>query len=227
MALRYDIAETSPLADAVTWLDELNEVQRELAVAPTVPEPAEQRLWRVLAEVPTSPDELQGLDPYLAQALLGGAVQSFRALREPDRRVQRRSLRLAVEQLRQALRDALADEPVGVDRPAGAQARWLVDSLRVSVADLARVVGVSTRTFHRWMEDDTVEPSSKDGARLAMVARVANELRHVFTGPGVIGWLGRPSAALHGEAPTALLGDPARFPEVLAAARRYRAMVAA
>jgi uncharacterized protein (DUF2384 family) len=227
MTLRYDTTETGKLVDAATWLDELDEVQRELAISPTVPDATAQRLWRVLVEVPTTPDELQGMDPYLAQAFLGGAIESLRALHEDDRRAQRRALRVGVEQLRQALRDAVAEEVVGPAQPAGALARWLVDSLRVSVGDLSRVVGVSPRTLHRWMEDDTVEPSSKDGARLATVARVANQLRHVFTGPGVIGWFERPSAALDGDTPQALLDDPVRYPDVLTAARRYRSMVAA
>ena len=73
----------------------------------------------------------------------------------------------------------------------------------------------------------TIEPSSKAGARLATVARVANQLRHVFTGPGVIGWFERPSAALDGDTPQSLLDDPVPYPDVLAAARRYRSMVAA
>jgi uncharacterized protein (DUF2384 family) len=226
MSLDYDTTETAQLANAGSWLDDLDQVQRDLAVSETLPEEVEKRLWQVLRDVPTSPDQLQGMDPYLAQAFLAGAFQSSLALHEDDLRSQRRHLRVSVEQLRQALRDALADEVVAPDQPAGALARWLVESLRVSVGDLAGVAGVSSRTFHRWM-DDSVEPSSKDEARLATVARVANQLRYVFTGPGVVGWFGRPSADLNGETPESLLADPVRYPEVLTAARRYRAMVAA
>lgn len=220
------MSETVRLANASRWLDDLDQVQRDLAVSETIPEAAEKRLWQVLHEVPTSPAELTGMDPYLAQAFLGGAVQSLKALYEHDLRSQRRNLRVGVEQLRQALRDAVAEEVVSPDQPASALARWLVGSLRVSVGDLARVVGVSQRTFHRWMEEGSVEPSSRDGARLAAVARVANQLRYVFTGPGIVGWFERPSADLGGETPEALLDDPVRHPEVLTAARRYRAMVA-
>ena len=227
MTVRYDTTATVKLANAADWLDDLDQVQRELAVSETLPEAAEKRLWHVLHDVPTSPAELAGMDPYLAQAFLGGAVQSLKALYEDDLRSQRRNLRVGVEQLRQALRDAVAEEVVAPDQPAGALARWLVECLRVSVGDVASVVGVSPRTFHRWMEDDSVEPSSKDEARLATVARVANQLRYVFTGPGVVGWFERPSADLDGEVPAALLDDPVRYPEVLAAARRYHAMVAA
>jgi hypothetical protein len=227
MTVHYDTTRTFTLADAATWLDDLAEVQRELAVSATVPEAAEQRLWHVLHEMPASPTELQGMDPYLAQAFLAGALQSSLALHEDDLRTQRRHLRVGVEQLRQALRDALADEVVAPDQPAGSLARWLVDSLRVSVGDLSGVVGVTPRTFHRWMEDDSIEPSSRDGARLATVAQIANQLRHVFTGPGVVGWFARPSADLDGETPGALLDDPVRYPEVLNAARRYRSMIVA
>jgi uncharacterized protein (DUF2384 family) len=227
MTARYDTTETAQLADAATWLDDLDEVQRELAVSPTLPEAAEKRLWHVLHEMPTSPTELQGMDPYLAQAFLGGAVESLKALHDDDARMQRRHLRVGVEQLRQALRDALSDEVASPDQPAGSLARWLVDVLRVSVGDLSGLVGVTPRTFHRWMEDDSIEPSSNDGARLATIAQIANQLRHVFTGPGVVGWFARPSADLDGETPGALLDDPVRYPEVLSAARRYRSMVAA
>jgi uncharacterized protein (DUF2384 family) len=227
MTVRYDTTETAQLTNAATWLAELDQVQQELAISATLSEDTGKRLWHVLQELPTSPAELAGMDPYLAQAFLGGAVQSLKALRDNEERTQRRNLRVGVEQLRQALRDAVTDEVVAPGQPAGALARWLVESLRVSVGELAGVVGVSSRTFHRWMEDDSVVPSSKDEARLATVAQVANQLRHVFTGPGVVGWFERPLIDLDGETPDELLGDPVRYPEVLAAARRYRAMVAA
>lgn len=227
MTLHYDTLETAALGDADAWLAELDTVQRELAVAPTVPRDTAKRLWHVLGQLPTDPASLAGLDPYLAQAFLGGAVQSLKALHETDQRAQRRQLRVAVEQLRQALRDAVADEVATSDQPAGALARWLVDTLGVPVGDVASVVGVSTRTFHRWMEDDTASPSSKDAARLACVAQVTNQLRHVFSGPGVIGWFTRPAGDLAGETPAALVEQPVRHPELLRAARRYRAMVAA
>ena len=227
MALHYDTTETAGLGDADAWLAELDTVQRELAVAPTVPRDTAQRLWHVLGQLPTDPASLAGLDPYLAQAFLGGAVQSLKALHETDQRAQRGQLRVAVEQLRQALRDAVADEVTTSDQPAGALARWLIDTLGVPVGEVAGVVGVSTRTFHRWMEDDTATPSAKDAARLACVAQVANQLRHVFSGPGVIGWFTRPAGDLAGETPAALVEQPVRHPELLRAARRYRAMVAA
>lgn len=227
MTARYDTNKTFELSDAVAWLVDLNEIQRKLSLSSTLPETAEKRLWHVLQEVPTSPAELHGMDPYVAQAILGGAVESLKALHDADERMQRRRLRVGIEQLRQALRDALADEVASPDQPAGTLARWLVDVLRVSVGDLSDLVGVTPRTFHRWMEDDSIEPSSKDGARLATVVQIANQLRHVFTGPGVVGWFARPSADLDDETPGALLDDPVRYPEMLRAARRYRSMVAA
>jgi uncharacterized protein (DUF2384 family) len=226
MTLSYDMTETVPLAEAGSWLETLDVIQNELSVSATLPEEAEQRLWQVLVAMPTTPTALLGVDPYLAQAILGGVVESLKALYGEDKRVQRRQLRIGIEQLRQALRDVISEEPASPSQSAGSLARWLVDSLHVSVGDVAGVVGVSERTFHRWMRDDSVEPSPDDRARLAMVARMANQLRHVFTGPGVIGWFDRPSTALAGSTPTSLLRDPVRYPEVLAAARQYRSMVA-
>jgi len=227
MTFRHNTTETVQLADATNWLDDLDEVQRELAVAATLSEATQKRLWRVLREIPTSPMELQGMDPYLAQALLGGAVASLKALHDDDKHRQRRHLRVGIEQLRQALHDALSDEVASTDQSAGTLARWLVKVLGVRVGDLSNLVGVTPRTFHRWMADDTIEPSPIPGARLATVAQVANHLRYVFTGPGVVGWFARPSADLDGQTPGALLDDPLRYPEVLSAARRYRSMVAA
>ncbi|BBY58280.1 hypothetical protein MSAR_14160 [Mycolicibacterium sarraceniae] len=61
--------------------------------------------------------------------------------------------------------------------------------------------------------------------RIRMVGQLVNQLRHTFTGPGVIAWFYRCHPTL-GERPVDLLDDPLRYPEVLSAATVSRAMTA-
>jgi len=169
------------------------------------------------------PAAFEEIDPYVALAFLGGALRCLKALNAGDRRTQRRELRVAVEQLRQALRDAIAGEAVSSNQPVDELARWLGRTLQVSVGDVAGVVGVSSRTFCRWMQGVA---APKKPNPLACMAQATNELRHVFTGPGVIGWFARPSVDPAGENPSSPLRNEARHPDLLRAARRYRAMFA-
>ena len=59
--------------------------------------------------------------------------------------------------------------------------------------------------------------------RAFAAAQLANQLRHAFTGPGVLAWFNRKHPTL-GVKPTAWLGDPLRYPALLAAATAARDM---
>lgn len=223
MTLTYDSFGTAfSAAQARDILNVLDAAQAALAINREVPPEVEKQLWEVASALPTEPGAYRDADPYLTEALLAGTLATVRALHEPE--PPRRELRLAVEQARQALRDLLHDAPAAEDRPASDVARWLTDALDVGVAELAALVGVSPRTFHRWMAEPPTEPSGFDAARLRIVARIANQLRHVFTGPGVVAWFER--GDLGGATPAELLNEPARYPELVAAASRYRSTVA-
>jgi hypothetical protein len=54
---------------------------------------------------------------------------------------------------------------------------------------------------------------------------VVNQLRHAFTGPGVVAWFTRKHPVL-GRRPIELLNDPLRYPQLLGAATAARAMTA-
>ncbi|CAN5873843.1 hypothetical protein BH23ACT8_BH23ACT8_02130 [soil metagenome] len=55
------------------------------------------------------------------------------------------------------------------------------------------------------------------------MAQLVNQLRHAFTGPGVLAWFNRNHAVL-GVKPTAWLDDPLRYPALLGAATAARTM---
>lgn len=214
-------------ADARSLLDVLDEAQRTLATTAEVPADVERRLWEVTGRLPTGPGAFAESDPFLANAVLTGTLAIVQALREADGRRARRELRLALEQTRQALRDLLHDEVVAsVGAPADL-ARWMTEEVEVGKEELAALAGVSPRTIHRWLAaDGTTQPSRDDAARLRIVARAANQLRHVLTGRGVTAWFRQPSEDLGGRRPIDLLDDPARFADVVATATRFRSTVA-
>lgn len=164
-----------------------------------------------------------GGDPYLTTMLFAGALRAERALRRDRPEAQRDELRVALEQFRQSLRDLLANKPVGAERPVRQVLAWLVEVMAAPQKDLAELLGVSTRQLQRWLSSDGPTPSGGDEARIRVAAQVVNQLRHVFTGPGVMAWFGRPHPTL-GVAPLDLLGDPLQYPSLLAAATGARAM---
>lgn len=79
------------------------------------------------------------------------------------------------------------------------------------------------RQLQRWLAAHGSEPAGAEAARIRVVARLVNQLRHTFTGPGVLAWFSRKHPML-GEAPAALLDDPMRYPELVSVATASRAM---
>jgi hypothetical protein len=118
-------------------------------------------------------------------------------------------------------------EPIGEDRPANEVARWL-EGVLPSVAQprKARLLGVSPRTYQRWISDQSL-PAGADERRLRVLARIVNQLRHSLTGPGVVDWFEQPRADLGGARPVEVLDDPGRLEPLLAAAAASRGNVAA
>jgi uncharacterized protein (DUF2384 family) len=206
----------------------LADLNARLATAKRVP----SEVWRTLRDVAralmaTSPEALDYVDPYLVIALQQGELASFLAAEAKDPVAQRRELRIGIEQMRQALREILEGMPVREDRPAKEIARWLSGALGVSQASLAGVIGTSPRTFQRWIsETDPTEPEGPEGQRLRIIARIANQLRHVLTGPGVVSWLKRPHEELRGRAPVDLINDPGAVPKLEHLAARARSSAA-
>lgn len=194
----------------------------ELRSSPEVP-PSVEALVDGLADLlhADSPASL-GMDPYLASSLYAGALRSLEALRHDRAAARRSDLRVALEQVRQAIRDGAEGAPVGADVAAKDALRHLATTVTVTQPELAALLGVSVRQMQRWLAEDGPSPTGEEEARVRTVAAVANQLRHVFTGPGVAAWFTRPHPFL-GKPPAELLGDPLERPRLLALATGARA----
>lgn len=202
------------LADAEAATAEL----RRSAGVPTAVEAFVERLADVLHAA--APGSL-GADPYLTSSLYAGALRALRAVHhdDPGRRAE---LQVALEQVRQATRDALQGAPLADEAPVRPVLRELVAVMRVSQAEVAGLLGVSTRQLQRWLAEDGPVPSGPDEARVRAIARIAAQLRPVLSGPGVAAWFTRPHPEL-GAAPVTLVGDPLAVPRLVALASALRA----
>lgn len=194
---------------AAEFEQRLAEVNRRLAREADIDADG-QALLRDLADArqDTLESEIQQVDPYLLLALDRGVLGALRALHAVDVSERRRRLRVALEQARHALRDIVAGEPTTESEPAKNVAQWLDAVLDVSQAEVAQLLGVSPRTYQRWVSStDSAEPHGDDARRVRTLARVVSNLRHALSGPGVVAWFMRPHPA-GGGAPVNLLGEP-------------------
>lgn len=164
-------------------------------------------------------------NPYLTSMMWAAAFRAEKALRHDNAADQRRDVRIALEQFRHALRDIVENQPYNDGAPIRDVLTRTADTIAAPQKSIAELLGVSVRQLQRWLADDAVEPAADDAARIRMVGQVVNQLRHTFTGPGVIAWFYRRHPVL-GERPVDLLDDPLRYPEVLSAATAARAMTA-
>lgn len=168
----------------------------------------------------------EGVDPYLGQILLAATLAGEKGLRDPNVDMQRRRVRLALERLRQTLRDIVDEAPADEDSSSKEVLQWLAEVLSVSQSELASLLGVSTRTLQRWLAESGPSPEGEDEMRVRMVARTVAHLRHVFTGPGVLRWFERPHPDLADRPPRELLQDPLRLPQLTRLASRSRSSIA-
>ena len=212
-----------------TALDAIDRATQELAVSAEIPHRIAELVdtFDVLLAADRPTVGYAGIDPYLVEGLLGGALVSVKALRNEDAREGRRRLRLGLEQVRQALRDICDEYPAAEDRPAKDVVRWMLDATEVPQSEMAALLGTTPRTLQRWASDsETTAPAGDDAARVRIVARIINHLRHSFTGPGVVRWFERPHPMLSDRRPIELLDDTANFPQLMRVASRARSMVA-
>lgn len=210
---------------AVDWgaiVRAVNEAAEQLKRSPEVP-PAVEVLVTELPELlhAESPQTLAA-NPYLTTSLFAGMARAEKAIRHDDADTRRRELRIALEQVRHALRDIATNRPVDDTAPMQQVLAATAEATAASQADIASLYGTSTRTLQRWIKGDAA-PAGADAARVRIVAQLVNQLRYVFTGPGVLVWFTHKSPAL-GKAPVDCLDDPRRYPELIAAATATRAM---
>jgi uncharacterized protein (DUF2384 family) len=164
-------------------------------------------------------------DPYLTTTLWAAAFRAEKALRHDYPEDQRRDVRIALEQFRHALRDIAENQPYNDDAPVREVLARTVETLAAPQKTLADLLGVSVRQLQRWLAHDGPEPATDDAARIRVVGQVVNQLRHSFTGPGVVAWFYREHPVL-GQRPIELLDDPLCYPQLLGAATAARAMTA-
>ncbi|WP_204806722.1 hypothetical protein [Mycobacterium riyadhense] len=164
-------------------------------------------------------------DPYLTTTLWAAAFRADNALRHDDVAEQRRDVRIALEQFRHALRDIVDSRAYDDGAPIHDVLVSVSATLSAPQKTLAELFGVSVRQLQRWLADDGSEPTGDDAARIRAVAGVVNQLRHTFTGPGVVAWFEREHPVLK-RRPIEMLDDPLGYPQVLSAATASRAVTA-
>ncbi len=131
-------------------------------------------------------------------------------------------LLIALERIRQVVRDALDEHVNGVADDVGLVMadvdRWLP---HVSDQTLAGILEVDRRTLSRWRRQ-----SGKPRRPLRIFARLVAVLRHNWDEEGIVAWFGRPRRDLGGRRPASLLQDPNMEAELLGAARAGRSQYA-
>lgn len=206
-------------------LAEVNDATKVLQRSRTVPEQLVALIDDLGSALPHAMPPGAHADPYLTAALWEAAYRAQKGLRHENPDEQRRDVRLALEQFRQALRDIVENQPYG----EGASTRDILARTAETIAapqkTLAELLGVSVRQLQRWLAADGPEPAADDAARIRIVGQVTNQLRHTFTGPGVVAWFYRPHPTL-GRPPVDLLADPLLYPQLLNVATAARAMTA-
>ncbi|AKS34272.1 helix-turn-helix domain-containing protein [Mycolicibacterium goodii] len=215
---------TTPAVDLGELLADVNHATKLLQRSATVPGDV-ARVIDGLGAALDATHVQQEADPYLTAALWKAAYRAEKALRHENPAQRRREVRIALEQFRQALRDIAEDRPYSADAPVSEILTNTVETLSVPQKDVADLLGVSVRQLQRWLSGGGSEPSADDAGRIRVVGQIVNQLRHTFTGPGVLAWFRREHPAL-GRPPIELLEDPLRYPEVLRLARSARAMAA-
>lgn len=212
-------------SDLRVLLDRVNEATKLLQRSKTVPREVGELIDSFEPALGAATPLRLEADPYLTTTLWAAAFRAEKALRHDGAEEQRRDVRVALEQFRHALRDIAENQPYGDAAPVGEVLARTVETLATPQKTLADLFGVSVRQLQRWLAADGSEPTADDAARIRVVGQVVNQLRHAFTGPGVIAWFYREHPAL-GRPPIELLDDPLCYPRVIDAATAARAMTA-
>lgn len=206
-------------------LDRVNHATEQLRRSATVPNEVVALIDSFDSALGAATPLQLGADPYLTAALWAAAFRADKALRHDNDMEQRRDVRVALEQFRHALRDITDNRPYDDGMPIRDVLIRTADILRAPQKSLAELLGVSVRQLQRWLTDAGAQPASDDAARIRVVATVVNQLRHSFTGPGVVAWFNRKHPVLK-RRPIELLVDPLSYPKILGAARAARAQSA-
>lgn len=219
--------EAIPPVDAASIERELRSWNLGLARETEVPDDLRLYLEQLGDEVDTLAWGGADIDPYLLISVQSALNHAMRLFYSADSADARRQMRTRLEQMRQVFRDIAEGGPLYEDTSTKDIARWLANVLDVSQASLAELLGVSTRTFQRWISNVGSGPDGNDARRIRVIARIANHLRHALTGPGVVRWFQLPHPQLDGQRPLDLLEDPQAADELMTLAASVRSHTAA
>jgi hypothetical protein len=225
MSYHSDMNTTAPERELSDLLQSVNDTTKLLQRSATVPEEVGLLIDSLDRKLDAARPSRLKADPYLTTSLWAAAFRAEKALRHDNAEQRRRDVRIALEQFRHALRDIVENQPYSDDAPVGVVLANTAEVLATPQKTLAELLGVSVRQLQRWLANDGTGPAAEDAARIRVVGQVVNQLRHSFTGPGVVAWFYRKHPML-GCPPIDLLDDPLRYPRVLATATEARAMTA-
>lgn len=216
---------TTARADLADLLREVNDATALLQRSASVPDRAIEIIDGFDSALDAATLSGAGPDPRQVAALWQAALRAQKALRSDDDKQRRRDVRVALEQFRQVLRDMVENQSYGEDSPVRDVLVRTVETLAAPQKTVAGMLGVSVRQLQRWLADEGAAPAGDDAARIRVVGQLVNQLRHAFTGPGVVAWFARPHPVL-GRPPIELLDDPLAYPRLISAAAAARAQTA-
>ena len=147
----------------------------------------------------------QGTEDYDARKLFEFLVGLRRAIdADPEARDERGEVELHMLMMRDVLqrieRRLLHDE---LDDPRVAADFVFATLERVPAGDLARLLGVSTKTVGAWKAG---RPVTRNGDRVVVLAQLLSYLRASLTPLGIVMWFDAPREQLAGSTPLELLG---------------------
>jgi hypothetical protein len=211
---------TQPELEAL--LAQVNEATKSLQRSASVPSEVAQLVDSFEKSLGAATPLRLEADPYLTTTLWAAAFRAEKALRHVNDEQKRRDVRIALEQFRHALRDIVERRPYDDGAPVRDVLIKTVDAVDVPQKELAELLGVSVRQLQRWLTPAGPEPAGDDAARIRAIGNVVHQLRHAFTGPGVMAWFDRKHPVL-GSRPIELLEDPLKYPQLVGAAIAARA----
>jgi hypothetical protein len=220
MSYDDDVTTTQPELEAL--LARVNDATKLLQRSATVPSTVAQLVDSFEATLGAATPLRLEADPHLTTTLWAAAFRAEKALRHDNGEQQRRDVRVALEQFRHALRDIVESRPYDDGAPVRDVLIKTADAVGVPQKTLAELLGISVRQLQRWLSPGGAQPAADDAARIRAVGNVVNQLRHSFTGPGVMAWFDREHPVLKSR-PIELLDDPLCYPELLGAATAVRA----
>jgi uncharacterized protein (DUF2384 family) len=221
--------------EAEIWEKELYDLEQILERSETVPNDVRDKVVTLTDRVKTwSRDGKNQMSRELYETIVEGALRAQAVLLpnswNPSDPAKRRELRKVMAYFRQTLRDQREQEPVREDVDPAQALKWLMSALQLgrgSKQTVAKLLGVSARQVQRWLNPTQPAPIVDDNAtKVLTLAKIAESLRHVYTGPGVVHWLNRPRPELDGQSPASLLADSEKRQYLLTLARQSRSTVA-